>query len=58
MLWFLNNNEVNCKIMTELSSLKKEQLEISMVKEFSKHAKLQRRINKLNEELKHNCMFL
>jgi len=44
--------------MDEISLLKKEQSEISMIQEFSKHAKLQRRINKLNEELKHNSMFL
>lgn len=56
--WFLDNNKEDQKIIAEISFLKEEQSEISMVKEFAKHAKLQRKIIKLNEQLKNNSMFL
>jgi hypothetical protein len=38
--------------------LKNEQSKISIVKEFAKHAKLQRQINKSNDQLKNKSMFL
>lgn len=53
----MDNNKEVCKIVAEISLLKKEQSDIYIVREFAKHAKLQRRINKLNEELKNNSMF-
>lgn len=56
--WFLDNNKEDQKIIAEVSVLKEEQSEISMVKEFAKHAKLQRKIIKLNEQLKNNSMLL
>lgn len=56
--WFLDNNKEDQKIIAEISSLKEEQSNISMVKEFAKHAKLQRKIIKLNEQLKNNSMLL
>lgn len=54
MLDYVNEDH---KIISELSVLKKEQSEIFIVKEFAKHAKLQRRINKLNEQLKDKSIF-
>ncbi|XP_050419737.1 guided entry of tail-anchored proteins factor 1-like [Adelges cooleyi] len=48
----LDNNSNNCQLTAAISSLQKEQDEISIVREFAKHAKLQRKINKLTEELK------
>jgi len=53
----MNISKENQKIVNEISSLKKEQSKISIVKEFAKHAKLQRKINKLNEQLKNNGIF-
>lgn len=52
ILWFMNINKEHKKLMDEISILKQEQSNISIVKEFAKHTKLQRRINKLNEDLK------
>ncbi|KAL5241727.1 hypothetical protein ACI65C_009137 [Semiaphis heraclei] len=54
VLWFMNINKEHQKIVREISLLKQEQSEISIVKEFAKHTKLQRRINKLNELLKNH----
>ncbi|KAL5242801.1 hypothetical protein ACI65C_010211 [Semiaphis heraclei] len=54
VLWFMNINKEHQKILGEISLLKQEQSEISIVKEFAKHTKLQRRINKLNELLKNH----
>lgn len=56
--WFIDKSKEDQKIIAEISLLKEEQSEISMVKEFAKHAKLQRKINKLNEQLKNNSMLL
>lgn len=53
----MNFNKNHQKIVEELSLLKKEQSKIFIVKEFAKHAKLQRKINKLNEQLKIHGMF-
>lgn len=53
----MNINKNQQKIVEELSLLKKEQSKICIVKEFAKHAKLQRKINKLNEQLKIHGMF-
>lgn len=53
----MNINKEHQKILGEISLLKQEQSEISIVKEFAKHTKLQRRINKLNELLKNHSMF-
>ncbi|XP_026814153.1 tail-anchored protein insertion receptor WRB-like [Rhopalosiphum maidis] len=52
VLWLMNMNKEHKKLVNEISVLKNEQSQISIVKEFAKHTKLQRRINKLNEELK------
>uniref|UniRef100_A0A2H8U051 Guided entry of tail-anchored proteins factor 1 n=1 Tax=Melanaphis sacchari TaxID=742174 RepID=A0A2H8U051_9HEMI len=52
ILWIMNINKEHKKLVDEISVLKKEQSTISIVKEFAKHTKLQRRINKLKEELK------
>uniref|UniRef100_A0A2S2PQY0 Guided entry of tail-anchored proteins factor 1 n=1 Tax=Schizaphis graminum TaxID=13262 RepID=A0A2S2PQY0_SCHGA len=52
ILWLMNMNKEHKKLVNEISVLKNEQSQISIVKEFAKHTKLQRRINKLNEELK------
>jgi len=53
----MNISKEQRKIVGEISLLKKEQSEIFIVKEFAKHAKLQRKINKLNEQLKNHGMF-
>lgn len=53
----MNINKEHQKIVGEISLLKKEQSKISIVKEFAKHAKLQRKINKLNEQLKNHGLF-
>lgn len=45
------------KTKNEIELLKNEQSEISIMKEFAKHAKLQRRINKLNGQLKIKSIF-
>jgi hypothetical protein len=49
-------NKEHKKLVNEISVLKNEKSQISIVKEFAKHSKLQRRINKLNEELKTHSM--
>jgi len=56
VLWLMNMNKEHKKLVNEISVLKNEQSQISIVKEFAKHTKLQRRINKLNEELKTHSM--
>jgi len=53
----MNISKEHRKIVGEISLLKKEQSKISIVKEFAKHAKLQRKINKLNEQLKNHGRF-
>ncbi|XP_025408279.1 tail-anchored protein insertion receptor WRB-like [Sipha flava] len=50
--WFLDNNIEDRKIRDKIVHLKNEQSKISIVKEFAKHAKLQRQINKSNDQLK------
>ncbi|CAI6351198.1 unnamed protein product [Macrosiphum euphorbiae] len=56
IIWSMNINKEHQKIVGEISLLKKEQSKISIVKEFAKHAKLQRKINKLNEQLKNHVI--
>lgn len=53
----MNISKEHTKIAGEISLLKKEQSEIFIVKEFAKHTILQRKINKLNEQLKNHSMF-
>jgi len=52
--WYLDNSKENRNVEAEISLLKREQSDISMVKEFARYARLQRKINKLNEQLKNN----
>lgn len=54
----MDNNSENRKIVAEIALLKEEQSEISIVREFAKHAKLQRKIIKLNEQLKSDGILL
>ncbi|CAM1305338.1 Uncharacterised protein g4010 [Pycnogonum litorale] len=49
---FGNKSEAETKIRRQITHLKAEMQSINMVDEFAKHAKIQRKINKLNEELK------
>lgn len=43
--------------MSEILLLENEKSEVSIVREFAKHAKLQRRINKLVEQREDNSTF-
>ena len=49
-MYKITDNELS--IRTEIKDLKSEQDTISMTEEFAKHAKLQRRIDKLSAEVK------
>ncbi|XP_050537976.1 guided entry of tail-anchored proteins factor 1-like isoform X2 [Daktulosphaira vitifoliae] len=50
----LDRNNKNRDLIAEITFLKKQQAEVSIYHEFAKHAKLQRQINKLTENLKNN----
>lgn len=45
-------------LQNEILAIQKEMTHISMIHEFAKHARLQRRLNKRQEELKHRGTFV
>jgi hypothetical protein len=45
-------------VQNEILAIRREMTHISMIDEFAKHARLQRQLNKLQEELKHRGTFL
>jgi len=45
-------------LQNEIFSIRREMAHISMIDEFAKHARLQRQLNKIQEELKHRGTLL
>ncbi|KAG8237217.1 hypothetical protein J437_LFUL016054 [Ladona fulva] len=50
--WIYRKSKQEIQLQEEAFELRKQMSEISMVDEFAKHAKLQRKLNKVNDELK------
>jgi bacterioferritin (cytochrome b1) len=45
-------------LQNEILAIQREMTHISMIDEFAKHARLQRQLNKTQEELKHRGTFI
>jgi tail-anchored protein insertion receptor len=55
MEWNQKKSSDEQQLLSDLRDMKKELAQISMVDEFARHAKLQRKITKSQEDLKKIC---